>query len=144
MNNSVLLSKPSHRFKKKASLTKARKSSSLNQTDSRPSHSVSVRIGSGDGSSWLIHLVCTGVSLEGFNPQRKQWTASLRQVPRSVSMGLVRTRQDDTRGNKGLRRRPMVALSSVFWMDPQSWLLRAFVSRISASRTVPIGSFRAR
>ena len=36
-----------------------------------------------------------------------------------------------------------MALSSVFWMDPQSWLSRAFASRISASRTVLIGSFRA-
>ena len=29
-----------------------------------PDNSVSVRTGGGAGSSWLIHLVCTGVSLE--------------------------------------------------------------------------------
>ena len=40
-----------------------------------------------------------------------------------------------------LRRRPLVALFSVFWMDPLSWLSRAFVSRISVSQTVQIGSF---
>ena len=91
------------------------------------------------GSSWLIHLVVhrrvTGSA--GFDPRKKQWTVTLRQVPRNALLAPVRMLHDDT-GNgengqrpilhssrpRALQKRPMVVLSSVYWMDPLSWLLR--------------------
>ena len=100
---------------------------------------MSVRTGSGAWKllvdSLGVHRCVTGSA--GFDPRKKQWTVILRQVPRSALMAPVRMLHDDT-GNRengqrpiflssrprALRRRPMVVLSSVYWMDPLSWLLR--------------------
>ena len=105
---------------------------------------VSVRTGSG---AWKLLVDPLGVHRSvpgsaGFDPRRKQWTVLLRQVPRRVLVAPVRMLHDDTgSGENGqrpilhssrpreLRRRPMVVLSSVYWMDPLSWLSRAFTSR---------------
>ena len=75
--------------------------------------------------------------------------SNLRLVPRSALMALARMLRDDTGSGEngqrptlqssrqgGLRRRTMVVLSSVSWVDPLSWLSRAFTSRSSVSWTV--------
>ena len=101
---------------------------------------MSVRTGSG---AWKLLVDSLGVRRRvtgsaGFDPRRKQWTVILRQVPRSALMEPVRMLHDDTENGengqrpilhssrpRALQRRPMVVLSSVYWMDPLSWLLGA-------------------
>ena len=72
---------------------------------------MSVRTGSG---AWKLLVDSLGVHRRvtgsaGFDPRRKQWTAILRQVPRSALMAPVRMLHDDT-GNGENGQRPIFTL----------------------------------
>ena len=89
-----------------------------------------------------MHRRVTGSA--GFDPPRKQWTVILRLAPRSAFDGAG---EDAARRYWKWRKCAKayvtlleaketpkeVVLSSVYWMDPLSWLSRALTSRSSVS-----------